>query len=273
MAKPTGKKRHVERCDAAPDLFQLLNLQGLTENDLRELRLRATRQDLFASILHEISNPLTAILAHLEIMREESGDDPIVAGHLDVLVPQMERLVAILLRVRTFARTPVGPPQPVDVGGTLQAVEALLSYHYHANSVALQVDVPQDFPSILGDAAGLQQMWLNYLANAFNAIRRRPGVEGCIRINAHHEKTSRQVVFEITDNGVGMDAETLAALSAGTLPRRGIGVRECARIVAEHAGTVTITSRPGRGTTVRVTLPTGEVGGSAEAETPPTRGT
>ena len=234
---------------AKPDEQQPLSQQGLTDAASREAHL-------LACIVHEISNPLAAIMAHLELLLADRRSDPVVREHLDVIIPQLIRLLSILDRTRGYAIAAIDARSPVDVGETLRAVVALLQYHYRAGGVQIALDVAERLPKVVGNAAHLQQAWVNYLRNSFNAIRRK-GTEGNIRINAMADKLLRRVAVDITDDGAGMDADTLKLLNEGRRPGgvRWIGTAEAARIVAEHGGTVDVFSAPGRGTTVRVALP------------------
>jgi len=218
-------------------------------------------EDLFICVLHEISNPLAAILAHLEVLRLDRGGDPVVAEHLDVLIPEVGRLAAILAGAKTFARDSSEAAVPLDVAESLRGVAALLSHHYHASGVGLDLEISPDLPPVLASPAELQQVWLNYLNNAFHAVLRKKTADGAIRIRARHEEPSRQVVVEIIDNGTGMDAKVLKCVRESAVPggsrtgRTCIGTREAARILRRHGGSVDISSVLHKGTTVRVTLP------------------
>jgi len=252
---------------AASDRLCVLQGQsthGVTADTLRGVGRRDARDDLFITIVHEIKNPLAAIMAHLDVMRMDRGDDPVVAEHLDVLIPQLSRLSAILDRARTFASTPVETLVPVSIAKSIRDMVELLSYHYRSSGVEFDLDVPEDLPEVAGSPRRLQQVWLNYFNNAFQAIQRKESRAGCIRVKARHDTKLRQVSVEIADSGVGMDRRTLQLVRDLSLARRdvigtfGIGVRESARILAEHGGSVQISSECGVGTTVRVVLPRAE---------------
>jgi|GEM_PF-2109430 len=233
-------------------LLQPLAPEGLTT----EARRRPiTRGNLLAYLVHEINNPLAAILAHLEVLRMDRGGDLLVTEHLEALIPEVKRLAGILDAARTYARAAPDVAGRVDLREGLRALAALLKPHYSANGAELQLVIPQELPSITGNAARLQQAWLNYLNNALNAVRSKHPPGGSIRVKVSHNKSLSQIVVEITDDGVGMDAETLKILnSARWTAMPGIGTREAARIVAEHKGHAVFTSEPGRGTTVRIVL-------------------
>ena len=222
--------------------------------------LPAAREDVFATIVHEVKNALAAILAHLEALRCDRGGDPIVASRLDVLIPQVTRLAAILDGAWTFARAASESAQSASVGESLRAVVSLVSRHYRASGVELELDIPQDLPPVVGSASRLQQVWLNCFNNALAAVRAKGSAHGRIRVKARPEAELRRVSVEIADSGAGMDAKTLERLRAFALGRGepagtfATGIRESARILAEHGGHFDIYSQRGVGTTVRVDL-------------------
>ena len=126
------------------------------------------RDDLFACVIHEISNPLAAILAHLDILRMERSEDPVVAGHLKSVMPQLARLCGILDSARTYTRAGLEPEGAVDVAKGLHSLAGLLRYHYHGHNVELELTVPRKLPAVRGSSGRLQQVWLNYL-NAWSS--------------------------------------------------------------------------------------------------------
>ena len=245
---------------AASDRMRLLQLSAGKGLAHRGIQRPTGPYDLLERLAHEINNPLAAMLAHLEVLRMDRGDDPVVAGHVDALIPQVDRLAAILKATRTLAEASADAAHPADVGRSLGAVVALVRHQYRAGGVEFQVEIPQDLPSIHGSEAALQQVWLNYFHNAFGAMCAKDPPGGCLRVKAFHNKNLRQIVVEISDDGVGMDVDTLRSLTAPGRPAQmpGIGTREAARIIAELKGRTYFTSEPGRGTAVRVTLPVEE---------------
>jgi signal transduction histidine kinase len=196
-------------------------------------------------------------MTHLELLHADRYNDPVVREHLDVVIPQLVRLLGILDRTRGYAIAAINIRVPVDVGQSLRSIAALFEHYYRASGVHIRLDIPSGLPRVFGSAAQLQQVWVNYMQNGFDAIR-RTGTDGKIRIKALADNTLHTAIVEITDDGAGMDPATLKLLNEGRQPAgsRWIGTTEAARIVAEHGGTVKVFSEMGKGTTVRVTLPT-----------------
>jgi len=247
--------------------------QGVTDDGLAERRTVTAREGLYSTVIHEIKNSLAAILAHLDVLRLDRGGDPLVASHLKVLIPQVHRLAGILDAAWTFARAPGEGVEAVDVGENINVVVELVSYHYRPSGVEFELDIPEALQRVTANPQRLQQVWLNYFNNAFHAIRTKGPEGGKIRVKARHESDLRRLSVEIADTGAGMDEKTLALVreislrggeSAGTFAT---GLRESARILAEHGGGFEITSEPGVGTTVRVHLSCAEVQDRPSVET------
>jgi two-component system, NtrC family, sensor kinase len=247
--------------------------QDVTPESLRESKAVAAREDLLNGVIHEIKNALAAILAHLDVLRLDRGDDEVVAHSLTVLIPQVRRLAGILDRAWTFARTPGDCAEQVDICENLRAIVELVSYHYRASGAEFDLGLPLALPRVTANPQRLQQVWLNVFNNAFHAICTKGPEHGRIGVKAWYQTDLRQVTVEITDTGRGMDEKTLAFLRdlsrlRGELPGTfAMGIRESARILAEHGGGFEIFSEPGVGTTVRVHLACAEVQDAQRVET------
>jgi signal transduction histidine kinase len=249
---------------AASQRLRLLGLAKEAEpgdQELLKLQQEAALGSLLGAVLHEVCNSLAALMAHLEILSSKRGDDPVVAEHLSVLIPQLSRLTQIVDRARSLTRPKDDETDPVDVCDTLRAAVSLVEYHYRTYNVTCALDCSEDVPPILGNANRLQQAWINYFNNAFEAIRRKDIVDGRIRIRVRLQFQLCRVTVEIADNGVGMDEEMVqlansaADRQAQASRRLGLGLREAARVIAEHRGSVQISSTVGKGTTVRAAFP------------------
>ena len=223
---------------------------------LRQLQKQAAIGGLFSSIVHEMNNPLGAVLAHLEMLQADRGEDPTVKAHIDVLIPQMERITAILERARKLAHPFTEEFVPLDMRQTMHAVVALLEYHFRSQGVQMRMDLPADPVMILGSASMLHQVWLNLLKNAMEAVLETPTRQGEIAIRV--VRRPREIVVTVTDDGIGMSPETLERLRRRpefftTKPEGlGLGTYESRRILMQHEATIDYESRQGKGTTVTV---------------------
>lgn len=261
----------VTRNDEVGELMQAVN-QMATALDERERELVITRQKFFhrekmaavgalaAGVAHEIGNPIAAMSGVLQEMVDEqaSGQSPGAgSGKLTVLQTQIQRLSAITREISGFAAPQPMERQLLDLNGLVRTTSGLMGYDKRMNRVSLRLDLNSQLPAIYGVADQLTQVIMNLLINAADSLSAR--AEGSREITLKSELSGGQVCFTVTDNGSGMDQETLnrafeafyTTKSKGT----GLGLSLCYSIVTGHGGTIEIDSAPGRGTRVRIFLP------------------
>jgi signal transduction histidine kinase len=232
----------------------------MSESLRRTLDSLARRESLAAvgefatSLSHEVRNPLTAMRIDLQRVEEKLDvESPLRAPLRRALraVDRMQHTVSGALRVARsgrVARTPVDLLVPLDAA--LHASEPELQ------SAGARVEVDTgDVPLVVsGDAAALEQLFLNLLLNAAQAFDAPGGiVRVCARADANHAR------IEVRDTGRGMSPETLAAAFEPFVTTRaegtGLGLAIARRIAAGHGGELSLESAPGAGTIAIVTIP------------------
>jgi signal transduction histidine kinase len=227
-----------------------------------EQRLSATGK-LAAGVAHEISNPLGGMINAARAIEKEEGLSERAREYVGLINDGLARVRDIVERMRTFVR-PKPAVGPVDVA---EAVKGALSFARHRVKDEL-VELEEDYPSeaaaparTVGDAGELQQVFLNLVMNALDAVK------GCetkrVRVRVVREEPN--VVAEIADTGVGMDEERLAGafdlfystkdMSAEGEGGTGLGLAIAHKIVTDHGGEIELESSPGEGTVARVKLP------------------
>ena len=232
----------------------------MSESLRRTLDSLARRESLAAvgefaaSLSHEVRNPLTAMRIDLQRVEEKLDlESPLRAPLRRALraVDRMQHTVSGALRVARsgrVARTPVDLLVPLDAA--LHASEPELQ----SASARVEVDTGDVPLVVLGDAAALEQLFLNLLLNAAQAFDAPGGVvRVCANADANHAR------IEVRDTGRGMSPETLAAAFEPFVTTRaegtGLGLAIARRIAAGHGGELSLESAPGTGTTATVTIP------------------
>ena len=261
----------VTRNDEVGELMQAVN-QMATALDERERELVITRQKFFhrekmaavgalaAGVAHEIGNPIAAMSGVLQEMvdEQESGRTPRAGGiKLTVLQTQIQRLSAITREISGFAAPQPMERQLLDLNGLVRTTSGLMGYDKRMSRVSLRLNLDSQLPAVYGVADQLTQVIMNLLINAADALSSR--AEGTREIALSSELSGNQVCFAVTDNGNGMDQETLnrafeafyTTKSKGT----GLGLSLCYSIITGHGGTIEINSAPNQGTQVRIFLP------------------
>ena len=219
---------------------------------------------LAAGIAHEMNNPLAYALLQLEVLeRQRSGGAHLVPEEIDARVASaregLERVAATVRELRAFARTDDDTRTPVDVAHAIQsAVRIASSSLTGRGSLVLDLD---EVPAVLASEARLEQVFLNLLVNAAQALPEATSERNEIRVRARAVLASGVVVVEIRDNGAGMAPDTLRRIFDPFFTTKppgigtGLGLSICHGIVASLGGTIDAESVPGYGTTFRVTLP------------------
>ncbi len=240
------------------------------EQRLSQTEKLATIGQLSAEIAHEVGTPLNVIAGRARTIQRKAKDPEAVEKNAGIIAEQTARITRIIQRLLDFARRKVGAPEHARVNLNelaLTTVE-LLGSQFSAAKIRTRLDRAEGLPLVDGDADRLQQVLINLLLNAMQAMpeggsltietqairRTRPGLE----TGAEQDF----VVLVVSDTGVGIPPEvrdkvfepfyTTKEGQGGT----GLGLAVCSGIVKEHDGWMDLDDAPGGGTVFRVYLPT-----------------
>ena len=256
-------------------------VRDLTARKRAEEELENTRQRYFhrekiaaigqlaAGIIHEVGNPVAAIHGAAESMRMSLGDDgspgpdAAVSGEvrelLDTLAQQVSRLTDITREVSEVATPRVSEWQWIDLNEIVRGAARLLRFDPRLDGIALDLNLDSQLPAVYGSPDQLTQVIFNLLVNAEDACEELAKGKGVIRVETRPGEAG--VELGVEDNGCGMDSAALARAFEAYFTTKdsghglGLGLSLCRSIVAEHGGTCSIVSFPGKGTTARVDLP------------------
>lgn len=236
---------------ASQMLLALDNARLRSANAMSE-RLAGVGQ-LSAAIVHEINNPLAAALMGLDMARQESKSLGATAGELPELLDEMgaalQRIREIVADVQTLTRGE-GVRRPMDVDAAVGA--ALRLSRHELNRTAVTVTTNLGGPlTLTGSPGRLSQVFINLIVNAAQA--------GAKAITVTTRRVGDAAIVEIADNGGGIPEEHLSRVFEPLFSTKGeggtgLGLWICREIVRDHGGEITIESRVGAGTTVRVAL-------------------
>lgn len=227
---------------------------------------------LSGGIAHRFNNLLTAILGHASLAHEDVDRTDDLHKHLEVIEEAGKRSAALCRQMLAYSGLTNVEARETDltqlVRNMLDLVE--ISGGKHAT---LTVDLAEDLPALQADPGQLQQVILNLVTNAREAIGEKPGRIGIAtrRVGSDDplvaglekpESGSRPAAFvcvEVSDDGCGMDEAAVRRVFdpffSTKFTGRGLGMSAVQGIVRGHDGTVTVDSEPGKGTTVKVVLP------------------
>lgn len=222
--------------------------------------------EIAASVVHEVKNPLSAIVGYAQLGRE--------ASHLDEakeLFRQIEqhgwRSNDVLQSLLAYARLEKPVQTRLDPAAVAGDALKLLRHQLLLKKVQVETSLPEGLPPILGNANQLEQVLVNLVMNASQSMEGTP--IKVLRLSARAE--GDQVIIEVADTGAGIRPEdrekifrpffTTKAQGQGT----GLGLSVSLRMVRQHQGEIRVESQPGQGTTFSVVLPRAEVAESVPA--------
>ena len=220
------------------------------ERRMSETKHLASLGELAASVAHEIKNPLAGISGALQVIRGALDEDHPHREVMDEALKQIDRLDAAVKDLLVYARPKPPKRNRIDLVSLMNRV--LMILREEAGFGQISMTCAADHPSIEvnGDEAQLQQVLMNIVINAAHACG-RSGTVSC--------KLTRRpdgAHIEIADDGIGIDADTLARVwepffttkAKGT----GLGLSICQRIIETHNGVIRLESQQGRGTRVLI---------------------
>ncbi len=212
---------------------------------------------LVSGVAHEVNNPLTAILGFADLLMENDDIPESARKDLRVILQEAQRTKQIVQNLLSFARQMPPQRKPVELNSILRRTVQLRSYDFNSHGVEVIEQLDQDLPFVIGDSQQLQQVFLNILNNAYDAVREtgRPA-----RIEIETESRDAFVQVSFRDNGHGISFPdrifdpffTTKEVGKGT----GLGLSICYGIVHEHGGEILCHNNAGaEGATFTVRLP------------------
>jgi two-component system NtrC family sensor kinase len=211
-----------------------------------------------AGVAHELNNRLTVVLGQAQLLRRVPALDPVAAKKIEKI--EEEVLRASLMTRGLVDRTRV---EPIKEGVAINTVVAraleLARPLFASREIALEMDLSDPPPVIIGDAAQLTHLVLHLVSNAIEAMDR----EGTLTVNTILEDDA--VELTVTDSGPGMTPEHASRIfepffTTKSVRGAGLGLFMTLTTLKTHGGTITVQTAPGRGTTMRVRLPRGSAG-------------
>lgn len=231
------------------------------EERLRRADRLAVTESLAAGVAHEVRNPLSAIELNLGLLQDEVlSKDPNaeeIRNYFEILMAETKRLNRITEDFLALSRPGSLRQRELSVPDVVGRVLRLLEGEAAERRVRFRTSIEQDLPNTLGDGERLEQVFLNVLINALDAM---PG-GGVIQVGAALQDKDGEPAIEvsITDQGTGIRPENLPRLFDPYFTTKpngtGLGLAIAHRIVTDHKGEIIVESSPGAGTTVRVRLP------------------
>jgi len=238
---------YEETCRAYEDLRR-------TQEQLLQSEKMSAVGQLISGVAHELNNPLTAILGYAQLL-EGAGLDHRSADYVRKLFKQAQRTHRVVQNLLSFARQRKPQKQEVDLRKVLEESLTLREYDLKVNNVTLEREIPEDVPSVVADPHQLEQVFLNIVNNALDAMAEGSN-SGVLKVRVF--KKDAFVCVEFHDSGPGIKDPsrifdpfyTTKSVGKGT----GLGLSICYGIVKEHGGEIVARNREEGGATIEVRL-------------------
>jgi signal transduction histidine kinase/DNA-binding response OmpR family regulator len=240
-----------------------LSLEELhrTQSKLIQAARLSAMGELAAAVAHQINNPLTTILGDTEMILQDLPTEDINHEALEAISRAGKRAHEVVRRLLTMARQQPteGALEPLDVNETIHNTLMLVRSHIQHGNITVSILLDDDLPPVAGPQGQLEDVWLNLLLNARDAVAHRAEPE--IGISTRYDREAEQVEVVVWDNGSGIQEElqsrvfepffTTKPAGEGT----GLGLHICQQIAEKCNGTISLQSTYNEGTRFIIRLP------------------
>src|SRR4051812_15139012 len=249
LMRDVSERKRLE--DQARDLYNQL---------LQAEKLAALGQTI-SGVAHELNNPLATILTWAERLSQRTVDDQTKRG-LETILSESERAAKIVRNLLTFARKRHTTRAMVDLNQVVRETIALRSYEQRLSNINIIEALASGLPLVFADPHQIQQVLLNLIINAEQAMLAAHG-RGTLILRTWHDLDADAVVLEVNDDGPGVPEDvqprifdpffTTKEVGKGT----GLGLTVAYAIVQEHGGRISVRSEPRGASAFYVELPVG----------------
>ncbi|MDB6109963.1 MAG: hypothetical protein JWR69_1713 [Pedosphaera sp.] len=223
--------------------------------------------EFVAGVAHELNNPLTSVMGFSELLQQGELAET-QRRFLDMIFKSAKRCQKIVQSLLSFARRHAPERKVLCVNEILESAVEILQYQMRTSNIEVKTHLDRQLPATLIDSHQMQQVFLNIINNARQAMDAQPG-GGCLDITTSAADGRVRITFQ--DNGPGISAENLKKIFNPFFTTKevgkgtGLGLSLCYGIVTEHGGSITPQSEPGKGATFIIDLPiTQEAAAKAE---------
>jgi signal transduction histidine kinase/CheY-like chemotaxis protein len=243
--------RAIERLDAQRGQTRLVQ-----ERLLQSEKMSSVGQ-LVSGVAHELNNPLTGIMGFAQLLLLKELDD-VVRQQVETIYNEAERASKIVSNLLTFARRRKAQKEPANLNTLIERVLELRNYDLRVRNIEAELHLDPTLPETMADANQIQQVFLNIIINAEQAMRVDGGA-GTLRITTGVRGNMIALTFE--DSGPGMSAETLRRIFDPFFTTKdagegtGLGLTISYGIIEDHGGRIWAESEAGRGTAFQIELP------------------
>jgi signal transduction histidine kinase len=225
-----------------------------TQAQLIQAEKLAALGELAAGIAHEINNPLHILQAYVEHMSSKLPADTPFKDFLEPMRNALDSIARLAGQLRDFSRPAGGEWKPLNINGTLESILKLVNKEMMHCQIEIEDNLASELPTVTGDNRQLEQVFLNIILNA------RDAMPGGGRLGVETYAGDNTVHIRVADTGVGIREEDLQRIFEPYFTTKedrgtGLGLAICQRIISQHGGRISVSSKLGEGTVFILHLP------------------
>ncbi|WP_432822851.1 sensor histidine kinase [Trichloromonas sp.] len=243
-------------------------IQRMQSKLLRSEKL-ASIGELVAGIAHEINNPLTGVLMFAAMIEDDPRLDPAIKKDLQTIVHETQRCAKIVRELLDFSRESVPQKKKDSVNQVLDKTMALVQHHTSFHNIRISREYNEALPPILIDPSQIEQVFMNVLINASQAMPSG----GQLTIKTDFSAQPNHLYVKISDTGCGIPEENLQKIfdpffSTKGVKGTGLGLSVSYGIIENHGGQIEVTSKTGEGTAFTIRFPLTEASVNSSEQHP-----
>ncbi|GAB6180317.1 hypothetical protein JCM14036_16360 [Desulfotomaculum defluvii] len=253
----------------------ILHVKDVTEKEKMEAQLMHSAKlaaigEMAAGVAHELNSPMTVIIGTAQMMQRDMGKADHRSEWLDDIISCGMRCKKIIQNLLSYSRQGNFNLVETDINQQVEKVLSLIHYQINRNNINIIQNLDYDTPCILANGHQLQQVLINLLLNARDALEENTGEKNIwISTSVEIDQDMEWVVLIVRDNGCGIGPEGLNKIfnpfftSKETSKGTGLGLSVSLGIAQSHGGTIKVESQLGEGSTFKFMLPLKQTGGEA----------
>jgi PAS domain S-box-containing protein len=214
--------------------------------------------ELAAGVAHELNNPIAAIKGFAQFLTARKDLDVTIRKDLDTIFRESQRAAKITQNLLSFARRHEPEKHPVSINDVIENILEMQEHMMKVNNIELEVDLKPDLPKTMADFHQMQQVFMNIVNNAEQAMIEAHG-KGRLLIKTQRSGNMVQITF--ADNGPGISKENLKRIFDPFFTTKevgkgtGLGLSICYGLIESHGGRIYAKSKLGQGATFVVEMP------------------
>ncbi len=256
-AEEERRRMHEEVLEANAKLRESMEKLQATQQQLIQAEKLSAIGELISGVAHELNNPLTGVMGYSQLLMSTQAS-PEIKKNLERINKEAVRCQKIVQNLLAFARRHHPERKLVNINEVVRNTVDLREYQLKVDNVEILTDLQDDLPSVLADAYQIQQVFVNIINNAHQAM-----VDGHMggRLAVRSRSAGGMVRVAFIDNGPGIPKDRIGRIfdpfftTKGIGKGTGLGLSLSYGIVQEHDGRILVESEPGQGATFVVELP------------------